>query len=211
MLPKALKMATSDPGSDQAKLSAVSRSLTALEFLIGLLRSGADLDRIVDGYLETRRLLAGTFRRLAQSTVPSVKPALEMTREHIQEVLRAKYSAAVPASLLVVRDYSETHLLLLGYLFQRVGGHVSAARLRILTGEQVHTERRVRELRDLGYQIRAERAAGEQQYILVTDQPNLEYAALAQLRLNVKDSRTLGAAQKKDLLTMLEDSPGKVE
>ena len=178
-------------------------ALSTLEYLADLLRSGADLDRIVDGYLETRRVLAGAFQSLARADMDPACALMQATRKDILKVMQLRFGKAVPEDLLCVRAYGDTHLLLLGYLCKRVGRAVSAARLRLVTGDQVHTERRVRELRDVGFRIAARKTAGEFQYILLGTEADTSQAATAQLRANVKKSRTLGALQKMKLLSML--------
>jgi hypothetical protein len=193
-----------DSRRDDKQIASAHKAVDALEHLSALLRSSADLDRVIDGYLVTRRLLAETFRRLAQSAAAPATSVMEVTRERILSTMRSQYGASFPDDVLFVRSYGETHLLLLSYLWQRVATHVPAERLRVVAGDQVHTERRVRELRDLGFRIRAERVAGESQYILMSTEPDLNEAALLQLRGNLKDSRTLSASQKRELLAVLE-------
>lgn len=59
----------------------------------------------------------------------------------------------IPEKYRLVRGYSKAHRRLFGYLFVRQNLYVSVDELRLLTGDAVHTERRLRELRDLGIVI----------------------------------------------------------
>jgi hypothetical protein len=150
---------------------------------------------VIDGYLETRTLLAKTFRDLAQASVKTAPPVLDGVRAKVQQRMRDRYEGRIPEDLLKVRPYGATHELLAAYLVRQTGRPVPGSRLRILTGDQVHTERRVRELRDLGLSIEARRVAGENQYVLTTQDPDVDRAAAIQLTQNLKSSQLDGAEQ----------------
>jgi len=177
----------------------------ALEYLAGLLRSKADLDRVLDGYLETRRLLSRTFKVLVERRLGSPTSIMKSARDRVAAVMRSQYGTVVPEDLLRVRPYGELHTLLLAYMHSFAGKAVPGTKLRIISGDQVHTERRLRELRDLGFHIQASVVAGEHQYVLVTTEQDLDDAARVQLRHNIKGSRALSASQKKQLLEILRD------
>ena len=189
-------------GRDAESSAVMAAASAALEDLAGLLRNKPELDRLLDGYLETRRALSDAFRRLTQASVPATS-SIEVARRRIEEQMRRRYQAVFPAPLLAVRKYSKTHALLLAYLEGRTGAPVPASRLRVLTGDQVHTERRVRELRDLGFSIDATRVAGDNVYVLKNTLLDLEHATSVQLSQNVGTDKTLSPAQKRGLLTVL--------
>jgi hypothetical protein len=161
------------------------------------LESGADLDRVIDGYLETRRLLAKTFRDLAHAHLGPLNPVLDGVRAKVERRMAELYGGRVPPEYLTVRKYGATHQLLAAYLFRQPGRPVPASRLRLLTGDQVHTERRVRELRDLGLSIEAARVAGENQYILANQEPDADRGAAIQLSQNIKSSDLDSAARSR--------------
>ncbi len=171
-----------DPGT------SARQAVVSLQHLTSLLESNADLDRIIDGYLETRTLLAKTFRDLAQAHLQPVNPVLDEVRWKVERRMKVLYNGRVPKEYLAVRRYGATHQLLAAYLFRQVGRPVSASRLRLLTGDQVHTERRVRELRDLGLSVEAARVAGENQYILTSQEPDVDRGAAIQVAQNIKSS-----------------------
>jgi hypothetical protein len=180
--------------------AAARQAIASLQYLTSLLESGADLDRVIDGYLETRRLLAKTFRDLAHAHLEPVNPVLDGVRTKVEQRMAQLFGGRVPPEYLTVRRYGTTHQLLAAYLFRQPGRPVPASRLRLLTGDQVHTERRVRELRDLGLSIEAGRVAGENQYILASQEPDLDRGAAIQLAQNIKSSDLDGAARSR-LLT----------
>ena len=178
----------------------VREATESLEYLTSLLESGADLERVIDGYLEARRLLAKTFRNLAQAHLEPLNPVLDGVRMKVEGRMSELYGGRIPQQYLTLRKYGATHQLLAAYMFRQTGRPVSASRLRLLTGDQVHTERRVRELRDLGLSIEAGRVAGENQYILASQEPNVDRGAKIQLTQNIRSSGLDSQAQARLLL-----------
>jgi hypothetical protein len=179
------------------------KAAQAFSYLAELLRSDAALDRIIDAYIETRGVLASAFRQLAISEIGTDVGLISAARDRVQTRMRLLYSSVAPDELIYVRSYGETHFLLLAYLVRRTGRPVSSARLRLVSGDQVHTERRVRELRDLGYQISASKVAGEFQYVLESSDQLLDLAAAAQLMQNIKKSKTISEMEKYRLRAVL--------
>jgi hypothetical protein len=179
-------------------------ALAAVDHLAELLRNGADLERIVDGYIEVRQALLKAFRKLAQARVPSCDDILSEAQSRVVAEMRRRFGKVVPEELIWVRSYGKTHLLLLAYLNGCKGNFVAASRLRLMTGDQVHTERRIRELRDLGFAIQAEKVSGESHYALSDAQLDIGDAATRQLRSNIKASKKLSGARKQELLSVLD-------
>lgn len=171
----------------------------------GLVESAApDLDRLVDAYVETRQGLARDFRELAVFMVDDANARLDAVKSEITRGMVEKFGGAIPASDLVVKGYGETHAVLLAYICRRSGQPVPASRLRVLVGDQIHTERRVRDLRDLGFGIAWKSVAGENRYVLSSDQPDVEVAANAQVIRNLKADRRLSSARRGELLALVE-------
>src|SRR5205085_10090308 len=96
------------------------------------------------------------------------------------------------------------HALLLEYLISHAGQPVAASRLRLLVGDQVHTERRLRELRDLGFGLTWRRVAGESQYLLAATAPDLDHAARSQLALNIRADKQLNRGARTSLLELTQ-------
>src|SRR5688572_2193185 len=175
---------------------AISQAADALDDLVKLLRSGEDIDRIVDGYLQTRRILSATFQRIVKPTLKPARPLIESARSQVKEFMVGMFGAVIPDELLYVRAYGEIHFLLLGYLSRELGLAVPGSRLRLLSGDQVHSERRLRELRELGFRIEVVRIAGESCYRLQNLEFELERAAKTQIATNIKRATQLSAAHK---------------
>ena len=83
------------------------------------------------------------------------------------------------------------------------GEPVSANELRMLTGDAVHTERRARELRDLGYQLTAKHVAGSDVYVLESPEPDLGAAAAYLVRKNITEDRGISKTRAAELIQSL--------
>ena len=81
---------------------------------------------------------------------------------------------------------------------------MSADELRLLTGDAVHTERRARELRDLGLQIETFSSGGLSIYVLKNGTPDLAAGARATAARNIRNDKALGPAEREHLITSLD-------
>ena len=171
-------------------------AVTALRDL--LLDPEAEDRRLIAGYVEAKATLAAAFESLTVSRHGDLSILREHKRRLEEEMVRAFPS--VPAQYLKVRGYGDTHARLLAYLTHRQGQHVPAAELRLLTRDAVHTERRARELRDLGFKLDAQHSSGRDVYVLSDTPPDINAAARELVRRNVLADRELGAIRATDLL-----------
>ena len=133
------------------------KALESLELFTELVRSQTgrpevEFERLLDGYLEARRSLAKQFCLVAQRYLLRGDSLLETTRKRIEEQMVKVFRGRIPEKYLVVHGYTSVQPILLQYLAQHVGNPVRSSKLRVLTADQIHTERRVRDLRDLGFQ-----------------------------------------------------------
>jgi hypothetical protein len=164
-----------------------------------LLADGETDDRrLVSGYLEAKRVLAAAFEAFAVERY-SDSTVLETAKATIEREMTRLYPA-LPAKYLKVRGYGEAHARLLAYLSQRVGTDVSAGELRMLTGDAVHTERRARELRDLGYALDARHVADADVYVLQSTEPDLALACADLVAKNIKGDKSLSKDEAASLL-----------
>ena len=180
------------------------KSLEDLELFTELVRSQIDrpeveFERLLDGYLEARRSLAKQFCLVAQRHLLRGDTLLETTRKRIEQRMAELFGSRIPEKYLVVHGYTSVQPILLQYLSQHVGNPVRSSKLRVLTADQIHTERRVRDLRDLGFQVEWKKVSDDDQYILASVEPDLDVAAALQVRKNIKDDKKL-AKQEKDRL-----------
>jgi hypothetical protein len=184
------------------------KSLENLELFTGLVRSQIDepeveFERLLDGYLEARRSLAKQFCLVAQRYLLRGDSLLETTRQRIEERMGKVFGGRIPEKYLVVHGYTSVQPILLQYLAQHVGNPVRSSKLRILTADQIHTERRVRDLRDLGFQVEWKKVADDDQYVLKSVEPDLDAASSSQVRKNIKDDKKLPKLEKDKLLSLL--------
>ena len=194
--------------SDSASVhGTLNRVLVEIEYLAGFVRSQRELDApdvaaVVEAYLATRRILSEELRELGTEALIGKPTALAETVRDVEETMSERYSGRVPERLLRVRGYRGIHTVLLEYLVRHANVAVSGAMLRLLAGDQVHTERRLRELRDLGYELRADKTSGEDTYTL-NPAPDLEYASRFQMRKNIDQDRRLTDPEKAGLISEL--------
>lgn len=196
----------------QSRLKRMEDALSELARLVARQRElGDDFDfeRLIDGYLETRGTLAREFRELSVTVLVDQADLdqLQGVREAVGSEMRALFAGIVPNEYLVVRGYGAVHKLLYSYLLKHVGNPVPAAKLRVLTGDQTHTERRVRDLRGLGLAIDARTVADENAYVLESEHPDRVKAARFLVERNVRNDRRLSAPERVTLLSRLDAGP----
>jgi hypothetical protein len=134
------------------------------------------ISELIDVYSVVRREMALVLLELtSEGFLPSANAAVSDAIERIEKHAQARFPERAPKALKV-KGHRGIHGILLHYLVQHVGRPVKGSTLRILAGDQVHTERRARELRDLGYDIRISTVAGESAYTLLSADQDLDRA-----------------------------------
>jgi hypothetical protein len=180
-----------------------------LEYFADLVRSQVnkrelEFERLLDGYFETRRTLAQQFSLLSQEFLLKGDTVLASTLSRIEARMRELFGVRIPGRYLVVRGYKGIHPILLEYLSQHISEPVRSSKLRVLTGDQTHTERRVRDLRDLGFAVEWKKTSGEDQYELRHTEPDLDKAARLHVRRNIVKDKSLDQRQKDELLAIVD-------
>ncbi|MFI2606523.1 hypothetical protein [Kitasatospora sp. NPDC018619] len=112
-----------------------------------------DPQNILDVYLYAKRLLAESMQALVRTTLPPECEAFRDLRAQLAGRMEEEYGGRIGKRYLTVPYGSRTHEELFSMLLQRQGKPVEAALLRVVTKDSVHTERRTRELRELGLDI----------------------------------------------------------
>lgn len=162
-------------------------------------------DHLSTEYVVLRRSLAQDFRELAEVELTGAGDELEAVRARISQRMRELFGGRIPDRYLHVRGYTGVHPIMFGYLARHVGEPVAASKIRVLTGDQVHTERRLRELRDLGLALDSLHRADDDHYILRSAEPDVNTAAKLQANRNITGDRALDDARRAQLLRALED------
>lgn len=156
---------------------------------------------LFDAYLYAKRNLADAMQAFARDHLPPGGfEAFRDLRDSLSATARARYGDKVPERYLRVPYGSRAHAELFSLLVQHRGKPVSAALLRILTADSVHTERRMRELRELGLDIQAAKSLGGDVYILRSLEIDDSYVESV-VTNNIKRDKNLSAVRKAEILS----------
>jgi len=170
--------------------------------LADMLTDGAAPDDVViKSYLSSKVFLAGAFQALMAEKYDG-STELQKAVAAVQREMVARYPG-IPDHLRKVRGFSTAHKRLLAMLAERRGRPVSVDELRLATGDAIHTERRARELRALGFAVETRHTAGEDAYVLGSAEQDVASAAPALLRRNIEESSRLSTEEKEALLAVL--------
>jgi hypothetical protein len=116
------------------------------------------------------------------------------------------FQGRVDSQFLKVRGYTSPHPDLYALLAARAGRPVPGWRLRVLTGDKIHTERRTRELRDLGLDIEVAEAQMESTYTLRSLDADFNFGAAFQLRRNALETKHVDSAIRVRLVGLAEST-----
>lgn len=153
---------------------------------------------VLDAYLFAKKALAQSMQSLLRSQLPVSCPEFHALRERIRDEMVSRFSGKVPGQFLKVPYGSKANEELFAVLHQDLGSPVDNARLRTVNGDDTHTERRIRELRELGLDIAATPLNGTQHYTL----RSLDFDSAHVRELVAKSVRKskLSAAEKKAIM-----------
>lgn len=171
-------------------------ALESVKVLVSLLDSEASQPRLVEGYLESKNLLAEAFQALLRERIAPRVTLLDDVKARIEAVSKQRFTGVVPEKYLRVAGYRTPHRELYAYLTLFVGQPIPSAVLRIITADAVHTERRARELRDLGLRLEATSSGGSDVYVLRSPDPDLQAGSLKVTALNIRDDKKIDDATR---------------
>ncbi|MGX1474988.1 UNVERIFIED_CONTAM: hypothetical protein RKD50_003796 [Streptomyces canus] len=121
---------------------------------------------ILDAYLFAKRSLAQSMQSLLRSQLPAFCTEFHEVRTRVRDQMHSRFSGAVPEQYLKVPYGTKANEELFAVLVQEIGSPVDNARLRTINADDVHTERRIRELRELGLDITSTTVNGRRHYTL---------------------------------------------
>jgi hypothetical protein len=183
----------------------LSRAKAAVDRFEAALGSAAGFDEtLANEYKRARLALATNFQKMSLNALSRDQFGLDDLRAQVQDRMRQLFSGRVDSGLFVVHGYTSPHPDLYAYLASRVGDVVPAWRLRLLTRDAIHTERRTRELRDFGLHIDAIEEDSEAHYSLQSLSADLTYGAAFQLRKNASKSKHLTEHARADIINLAE-------
>lgn len=174
----------------------------ATQILLEVLQNPfADDSRLIQAYLDSKRQLARAFRSFAQERVDE-PDAIRPLIGSLEASMAALYPD-VPSQYRQVRGFGAAHRLLYAYLATRFDNDVPLDELRILTGDAVHTERRLRELRYLGAEIVMVESGGMRTCRL-SKSVDLHSAARAWILRSIANDKSLKPSEAQKLSGLLE-------
>lgn len=134
--------------------------------LLEQVNSGTSGQDLLDAYLFAKKILAESMQAYIRIDLEAANQTFHNMRDKIREEINRRYEGSIPDRYLRVPYGSRVHEQLFTLLLQRQGAPVQADLLRVVTADSVHTERRVRELRELGLDIRSSAENGQNLYTL---------------------------------------------
>ncbi|MFH8771487.1 hypothetical protein [Streptomyces sp. NPDC017958] len=167
-------------------------------------REDSSSDDLIDAYLFAKRHLAQSMKALLLSQLPSECLEFAELRARIEEDMKSRYANRIPERFLKVPYGSQVHELLFMMLLRNLGQPVDSDRLRVVTGDKTHSERRARELRELGFNIATSEEDGTQYYTLVGLE--IDYTKVPELiAKSIKKSESLTEVEKDSLRAWLAE------
>lgn len=164
--------------------------------------SEASADDVLEAYLFAKRSLAQSMRTLQLSQLPARCREFHELRAQLEEQMAVRYADRIPRKFLRAPYTSKAHELIFTILLQSLGEPVDNARLRLVNQDNTHTERRTRELRELGLNITTSEADGNRYYTLVDLE--IDFSKIPELvAKEIKKSKSLPEAEKSTLNAIL--------
>jgi hypothetical protein len=180
------------------------KSKASLQELLKLLEENkASTETLLLGYLEVKETTARAFKLLAEEQVAGAINELGKIRDELSQVMRLKCAGRIPPKYLVVRGFRTPHDVMYAALYLSLGQPVTTERLRVLSGDAVHTERRGRELRELGVDIEETTLGGADAYVLRSKILDTASAYRHLIERNIKNDRTLMEHDRDKFLALL--------
>ncbi|MFE9854663.1 hypothetical protein [Streptomyces sp. NPDC005780] len=125
-------------------------------------------DAVFGAYMVAKKDLARSMQELLRSTLPPSRPAFEELRSLVSQSLQKRFGDSIPEKYLAVPYDTVANQDLFGLLYEHMGNPVETTVLRAINADDIHTERRIRELRELGLRIVAVKRDGVGCYLLAS-------------------------------------------
>ncbi|NEA26847.1 hypothetical protein [Actinomadura bangladeshensis] len=180
-------------------------TVIAVKELSRKLESATANRELVDAYLYAKRLLAEAMRAFVLMELPERCDEFRRGRADIGAEMKRRYAGRVPDAYLEVPYKSRVHEALFCVLHRDIGDEVPGSLLRTVTADSVHTERRVRELRELGFPIASSESEGIDFYKLESAVP--DFSMIPSLIMKVGKRNKFKAMPERELKQLLGISP----
>lgn len=141
------------------------------QFAVGQLadlvaKDNESADAVFGAYMVAKKDLARSMQELLRSTLPPSRPAFDELRLRISQTLQERFGGRIPEKYITVPFDTVANQDLFGLLHQHLGQPVETTVLRAINADDIHTERRIRELRELGLCIESVKSDGVGYYVL---------------------------------------------
>jgi biotin operon repressor len=173
----------------------------AVADLLEQLKSETSTQDLLDCYLYAKKLLAESMQAFVRVGIAE-DATFRSLRQQLQVAINTQYAGKIPDRYLKLPYGTRVHGELFAILLQRRGTPVQGALLRVVTGDSVHTERRVRELRELGLDIESSKESGYDNYTLGSLNIDLSFIPTIVTNL-IKKNKRLSAPEMQALLSQV--------
>ncbi|WP_329163554.1 hypothetical protein OHB49_26665 [Streptomyces sp. NBC_01717] len=171
----------------------------ALRNLNSEISSHEDPQTLFEAYTYAKDITARAIQARMLMHLPTENREFKMLHARVQQEMHSRYQGMIPLRFLRAPYSGKTHERLFSLLQENLARPVPAAMLRIVTGDNVHTERRARELRELGFDVHWHETKEISVYNLRS--LDLDFNMIpAVVRNKVKKSKSLTTDEKQRLL-----------
>jgi hypothetical protein len=168
------------------------------------LEEASSNQELIDAYLYAKRLLAESMRAFVRMELPERCEEFHARRTQLAEEIRRRYAGEIPDAYLAVPYKSRIHEELFCVLHQRIGQEVPGSLLRTVTADSIHTERRIRELRELGFPIASSESEGIDFYMLTSTE--IDFSMIPSIIRNVAHKKKFKHMPEQELKQILDQS-----
>ena len=158
-------MEKQDPLEDEWK-NLKTDAEHALQTLLHQVDKNAKAQELFEAYTYAKRVTADALKVRMLMHLPTENPKFRELYSTVQAELDARYGQFFPDRFLKAPYGDQLHEHLFSLLQENLSEPIEAAKLRIVTADGVHTERRTRELRELGMDVDWYKKDGIDLYVL---------------------------------------------
>ncbi|MFD9983536.1 hypothetical protein ACFWZJ_24495 [Streptomyces massasporeus] len=170
----------------------------ALQTLLSQIDRHAQPQELFEAYTYAKRVAADALKARMLMHLPDENPKFRELYDRVQAELDLRYSRYFPAGFLKAPYGDQLHGYLFSLLQENLAKPIEAAKLRIVTADGVHTERRTRELRELGIDVDWYKEDGIDVYVLRSFELNFD--ALPSLVRTIVRKKTKSKPEQERLL-----------
>ncbi|MGR4850150.1 hypothetical protein [Streptomyces sp. LARHCF252] len=170
----------------------------ALQTLLTQIDRHTQAQELFEAYTYAKRVAADALKARMLMHLPDENPKFRELYDRVQAELDLRYSQFFPEGFLKAPYGDQLHEYLFSLLQENLAEPIEAAKLRIVTADGVHTERRTRELRELGMDVDWYKEDGIDVYVLRSLELNLE--ALPSLVRTIVRKKTKCESEQERLL-----------